>query len=87
MDDTSQAQADQTEEQISDFSTETLAAKNHDDLCKDREFHIRWYNALPAQSQAEVRDKIRGEILRIRSEFGKRTEPLYPLPVRRREQG
>jgi hypothetical protein len=87
MDENADTQVDRAEEPLSDFNTETLAAKNHDDLSKDRELHIRWYNALPADSQAEVRDKIREEILRIRSEFGKRTEPLYPIPIRRREQG
>lgn len=87
MDETSEAQTGQAQEQLSDFNTESLAAKDLQDLSKDRDFHIRWYNALPTDSQAEVRDKIREEILRIRSEFGKRTEPLYPLPIRRREQG
>lgn len=91
MGDTPEAQAEKTEgpssEFSTEFSTETIAAKNLDDLSRDREFHIRWYNALPPDSQAEVRDKIRGEILRIRSEFGKRTEPLYPLPVKHRELG
>jgi hypothetical protein len=82
------SQTDPMEEQLSDFSAERiLAAKNHDELTKDRSFHIRWYNALPADSQAEVRDKIREEILRIRSEFGRRTAPLYPLPEKLSEQG
>ncbi|MDB6145824.1 MAG: hypothetical protein JWP80_4868 [Pseudomonas sp.] len=82
------SQTDPIEEQLSEFSTEMiLAAKTHDELAKDRHFHIRWYNGLPADTQGEVRDKIRAEILRIRSEFGKRTEPLYPLPVKRSEQG
>lgn len=81
-------QTDPIEEQVSDFSTEMiLATKNHEELSKDRSFHIRWYNGLPADTQSEVRDKLRAEILRIRSEFGKRTEPLYPLPVKHREQG
>jgi hypothetical protein len=87
MDDTSEPQAGPIDEQASDLSDKTLTNKKLAELYSDRELHVRWYNALPADDQAEVRDKIRGEIMRIRSELGKRTEPLYPLPVRRREQG
>ncbi|WP_397448625.1 hypothetical protein [Pseudomonas sp. NA-150] len=80
--------SDDAEEQLPDFTAEMiLTAGAQDQRANDREYQRRWYDSLPATSQEEVRDKIRAEISRIRSELGKRTEPVYPLPAKRREQG
>ncbi|MGV8920505.1 MAG: hypothetical protein ACOH2R_22365 [Pseudomonas sp.] len=79
---------DEPEEPLADFTAEMiLTAGAQDQRSNDREYQRRWYDSLPAASQEEVRDKIRAEISRIRSELGKRTEPVYPLPAKHRELG
>ena len=79
---------DEAAEPLPEFTAEMiLTADAQDQRANDREYQRRWYDSLPAASQEEVRDKIRAEISRIRSELGKRTDPVYPLPAKRREQG
>jgi hypothetical protein len=79
---------DPTQVEPSELTAENILANDNQDLhSKDRGLQRRWYNSLSEEEQADVRDKIRSEILRIRSELGRRTEAIYPLPVRRRDHG
>lgn len=54
---------------------------------KSRAAQRQWYESLSEEDQMRVRDKIRQEISRIRSQFGKRTESVSSHPIRLRDYG
>jgi hypothetical protein len=54
---------------------------------KSREAQRQWYESLSQEQQMQVRDRIRAEISRIRSQFGKRTDSIAAPAVRFRDYG
>ncbi|MFK3794814.1 MULTISPECIES: hypothetical protein [unclassified Pseudomonas] len=54
---------------------------------RSREAQRQWYESLSEEEQMMVRDKIRAEIFRIRSEFGRRSNAVSAHPFRLRDHG
>ncbi len=54
---------------------------------KSREAHRQWYESLSEGDQMKVRDKLREEIARVRSQFGKRSNILSAQLIRLRDHG
>lgn len=72
----------------SDFVQSMIAAlPGSSPVGRSREAQRQWYESLSEEDQMMVRDKIRAEIARIRSGFGRRSNAVSAQPLRLREHG